>query len=97
MASGARNSWLKVRRKFFSFSLIRFLLHGLPEITAYFLGGLAGGIISFTILDYKLGTKKLLKELPGSFKDVSMLIVAAIALVIISGLIEVLITPLFIQ
>ena len=35
--------------------LVRYLIHGIPEILAYFVGALAGGIISFGIIkkDFK--------------------------------------------
>jgi len=77
----------------FSFSLVRFLVHGIPEVTAYFIGGLAGGILSFTILDYKFGGKALLKKLYISLKDSSALIAAAVLLLVVAALIEVFIVP----
>jgi len=80
----------------FSFAIVRYLLHGIPEITAFFLGGLAGGIISFTILDYKLGLKKFLSKMSNSLKDASMLTVSAILLLVLATLIEVFVTPMFI-
>lgn len=78
----------------FSFTLVRYFIHGLPEITAYFIGGLAGAIISFTILDYKIGVKKIMKKLPKTMKDVCMLIGIAVGLLVISALVEVYIIPL---
>ena len=81
----------------FSFAILRFLLHGIPEMLAYFIGGLAGGIISFTFLDSKLGARKFALKLTSSLKNVSLLILVAAILVVVSGIIEVLITPLFIQ
>ena len=81
----------------FSFALVRYLIHGIPEIAAYFLGGLAGGIIAFTVLDYKLGWKKLVEKLPDTLKDVVMILGIAIALLLISTTIEIFITPLFIR
>lgn len=77
----------------FSFALLRFLIHGIPEITAYFLGGLAGGVVSFALLDYKFGIKKLRTNLLSSFKDASVLTIAAIVILILATVIEVFVTP----
>lgn len=78
----------------FSFALIRYLIHGLPEITAYFIGGLAGAIISFTVLDYKLGVKKIMKKVPKTMKDVCLLMGIAIGLLVISAFLEVYLIPI---
>ncbi|MBU1111904.1 MAG: stage II sporulation protein M [archaeon] len=80
-----------------SFAALRYLVHGIPEVTAYFIGGLAGGIISFTILDYKLGLSKLFKKSYRPLKDATYLIIGALILLVISALIEVFITPILIQ
>ena len=34
----------------FSIGLMKYLVHGVPEIIAYFIGGLAGGIRSIAII-----------------------------------------------
>ncbi|MEM2873979.1 MAG: stage II sporulation protein M [Candidatus Nanoarchaeia archaeon] len=67
----------------------RFLLHGIPEITAYFIAGLAGGIISIAAARHKL-TEPEFKEV---VKDAIELVLLAIALMIISAFIEVYISP----
>ena len=79
----------------FSFALVRYLIHGLPEMTSYFIGGLAGAIISFTLLDYSIGLKKFLPKLGGSLKNAGLLFLFAVVLLILSTGIEVVITPLF--
>ena len=79
----------------FSFALLRYLIHGIPEITSYFLGGLAGGIVSFAILDYKLGIKTFYKKFPRLAKDATLLIIGAIILLIIAALIEIYIISIF--
>ena len=35
----------------FSLGLARYMIHGIPEIAAYFIGGLAGGIISVAVIN----------------------------------------------
>lgn len=80
-----------------SFSLIRYLLHGIPEITGYFFGGIAGAVISASILDYSRGMKKFSESMSSSLKDALYLIVGGVILILVSGLIEVFIAPLFIQ
>ncbi len=42
----------------FSLGLLRYAIHGVPEIGAYFIGGLAGSIISIAVIRHDLGTKK---------------------------------------
>ena len=78
-----------------SFATLRYLLHGIPEIASYFIGGLAGGIISFAILDYKFGFKKFFEKFSRPLKDAVMLIVFAIVLLIVAALIEISIIRIF--
>ena len=40
-----------------SLSFFRYFIHGIPEILAYFIGGLAGGILSASIINHEVGTK----------------------------------------
>ncbi len=75
----------------FSFSLLRYFIHGIPEILAYFVGGLAGGIISIAITKHDIGTKDFNKVLIDSID----LIIIAVALLFGAGLLEVYVTPLF--
>ena len=79
-----------------SFALIRYMMHGIPEIAAYFLGGLAGAVIGFTILEYKIGLGKLSDKLGGSLKDAVSLVLLGVVLLLIAALIEILIAPLFV-
>jgi uncharacterized membrane protein SpoIIM required for sporulation len=74
-----------------SLSLLRYSLHGLPEILAYFVGGLAGGIISVAVIKHDFGTKSFEKIL----LDSSDLIIISLAMLFIAALIEVFITPIF--
>lgn len=74
-----------------SLGLMKYSLHGIPEILAYFIGGLAGGIISIAVIRHDFGTHKFEKII----LDSSDLIVISIALLLAAGLIEVYITPAF--
>jgi uncharacterized membrane protein SpoIIM required for sporulation len=73
-----------------SLGLLRYLLHGIPEILAYFVAGLAGSIISVAVIREKFGTKQFEKII----LDSSNLILIAILILIIAALMEVYITPL---
>lgn len=74
----------------FALGLLRYFIHGIPEILAYFMGGLAGGIISVAVIKHHLSTEKSKKVL----LDAIDLVVLAIFVLFIAGLIEVFITPL---
>jgi len=70
-------------------SLGRYMIHGLPEIAAYFIGTLAGGIMGISILRKEFKTEKFWNVLHDSL----LLISFAIVILIIAALIEVFITP----
>jgi len=67
----------------------KFLVHGIPEISAYFVGGLAGGIISLGIARHQIGTKDFKKTIV----DSAELILLSILILVIAGLLEVYISP----
>ena len=75
----------------FSLWLLRYLIHGIPEIAAYFVGGIAGGIISVAMINKDLET--------GRFKNVMIdaidLVLIAVALLVFAAFVEVYITPIF--
>ena len=75
----------------FSLGLLRYLIHGLPEIAAYFVGGLAGGIISVAMINHDIETEKFKKIM----LDALDLIVIAVAMLVVAALVEVFITPKF--
>ncbi len=77
----------------FTFSLLRFSLHGIIEIIAYFIAGLAGSIISFSLVKHHFSSKKFDKIL----LDVSDLIIISVILILIAAFIEVFITPVVIS
>lgn len=74
----------------FPIALARFMIHGLPEIAAYFIVALAGGIVSVAVIRHEAGTNKFWEILQDSIN----LILIAIAVLFIAALIEVYITPL---
>lgn len=70
--------------------LLRYMVHGIPEIGAYFVGALAGGIISVAIIRKDLhgeGTWQILQ-------DSLLLIIIAIGILVVAALMEVYLTPL---
>lgn len=71
--------------------VFRYMLHGIPEIAAYFIGALAGGILSVAIIRKDLRGEKKWRIL----EDVVLLMVAAIVILIIAGIMEVYLTPSF--
>jgi len=72
-----------------SFGLLKYALHGIPEILAYFIGGLAGGIISVAIIRHDFGTKSFEHIL----LDSTDLIILSVVFLVIAALLEVYITP----
>ena len=75
----------------YSLSLLRYFLHGIPEILAYFVGGLAGGIISVAVIKHEFGTKVFKRIL----LDSSNLVLLAVMVLVIAATLEVYVTPLF--
>jgi len=67
----------------------RYMIHGLPEIAAYFIGALAGGIVSVAIIKHDIHNEKFW----GILQDALNLIIIAVVILFISALIEVFITP----
>lgn len=65
--------------------IVRYALHGIPEITSYFIAALAGGIISVAVIRHDFGTKKLERIVI----DVADLIAISVVLLFIAALIEV--------
>lgn len=72
-----------------SLGLLKYSIHGIPEILAYFVGGLAGGIISVAVIKHDFDTK-VFKHI---LKDFGYLFALAMILVIIAAFLEVYITP----
>lgn len=70
--------------------LARYMIHGFPEIAAYFITALAGGILGIGVIKNKIRDKKMLRIL----KNVVILLFIAIIILIIAALIEVYFTPI---
>jgi uncharacterized membrane protein SpoIIM required for sporulation len=70
--------------------MLRYMIHGFPEITAYFVTALAGGIFGVGIMRHGIGNKKFLRVL----LNVVILISIAIIILLIAAIIEVYFTPL---
>lgn len=71
--------------------MVRYMIHGIPEMAAYFVGGLAGGIISIAVIRHDYRTQKFERIV----FDSSELITLAILILLVAALIEVYITPIF--
>jgi uncharacterized membrane protein SpoIIM required for sporulation len=67
--------------------LARYMIHGIPEIVAYFVAALSGGIISVGVIRYGLKDKRFLRIISNS---VTLLFVS---IIILAGIIEVWVTP----
>jgi uncharacterized membrane protein SpoIIM required for sporulation len=70
--------------------LVRYMIHGFPEIAAYFITALAGGMFGIGVTRHGIGNKKFLKVLV----HIGMLIGIAIVVLLIAAVIEVYFTPL---
>jgi uncharacterized membrane protein SpoIIM required for sporulation len=69
--------------------LMKYMIHGIPEIGAYFVGALAGGIISIAIIKHDVHSEKFWVILQDSLN----LVILSVILLFVAALIEVFITP----
>ena len=70
--------------------LLRFMIHGIPEIAAYFVAALAGGIISIAVIKHEAGTEKFWEVMQDSLN----LIILAVLILFLAAFIEVFILSL---
>jgi uncharacterized membrane protein SpoIIM required for sporulation len=70
--------------------VFRYMIHGVPEISAYFIGALAGGIVSVAVIRRDLRGERIWKVL----QDALLLIIIGIIILFLSALVEVYITPI---
>jgi len=70
--------------------IARYMIHGLPEIAAYFIAALAGGIVSVAVIKHDTRSEKFWSILQDSLN----LIIVAIVILFIAALVEVFITPI---
>jgi uncharacterized membrane protein SpoIIM required for sporulation len=73
-----------------SIGLLRYVIHGVPEILAYFVGALAGGIISVAIIRHDFGTEKF----EHIVLDSADLLFISIGLLFLAAILEVWVTPI---
>lgn len=71
-------------------ALVRYMIHGIPEIASYFIVALAGGMVSIAVIKHETGTNKFWDVLQDSLN----LIILAVIVLFIAALVEVFITPL---
>lgn len=74
----------------FSVGILRYLIHGIPEIIGYFIGGIAGSVISVAMINHDFSTINFKKVLIDSIS----LIILAVFVLLIAALMEVFLTPL---
>ena len=72
-----------------SIGLLKYSIHGIPEILAYFYGGLAGGILSVALIRRHFMTKKF----SAIMVDFSELILIAMGFLVAAAFLEVYVTP----
>lgn len=72
-----------------SLGVLRYMVHGIPEILAYFIGGLSAGIISIAITRHDFRSKKFQHIL----LDSTDLLLLSLVVLLVAALIEVFITP----
>ena len=92
MGDFAKNKLIGVSSYFISvpLALTRYMTHGVFEILAYFVGGLAGGIISVAIINHDINSDKFKIII----RDSLDLVLLSIALLVVAALVEVFVTPL---
>ncbi len=73
--------------------ILRYMIHGIPEIAAYFLTALAGGIFGVGILRNGVKDHKFLRVLENTF----LLLFIAIIILMVAAVVEVYFTPLFFE
>jgi len=71
-------------------ALSRYLLHGVPEMIAYFMAGLAGGIISVAVINHDIKSEKF-KHILFDSVDLSA---GAVVILVLAALLEVFVSPL---
>ncbi|MEM4271598.1 MAG: stage II sporulation protein M, partial [Candidatus Pacearchaeota archaeon] len=69
--------------------MLRYMVHGIPEIASYFIVALAGGLISSAVIRHQVGTENFWEVLQDSLN----LIIIAVIILFIAALMEVFITP----
>lgn len=69
--------------------LLKYAIHGIPEILAYFVAGLAGGIISIAVIRHDFKGKKF----EHIILDTSDLLLLSLGILLVAAILEVWVTP----
>ena len=72
-----------------SVGLLKYTVHGIPEILAYFVAALAGGIISIAVINHDFSSRKFEHIL----LDSADLLMISLAILFVAALLEVFVTP----
>lgn len=75
--------------KIVSLGLLKYVIHGVPEILAYFIGGLAGGIISIAVIRHDFEGRKF----EHIILDTADLLLLSVLILFLAAIFEVYITP----
>jgi len=70
--------------------IVRYMIHGFPEIAAYFITALAGGMFGFGVIKHGIRNRHFVRVL----ENVALLLFLAIIILIVAAVIEVYLTPL---
>ncbi|MBW2979927.1 stage II sporulation protein M [Candidatus Woesearchaeota archaeon] len=73
-----------------SLGLLRYSIHGIPEILGYVYAGLVGGLVSVAIIKHDINSKNLMNLLV----DTSDLLLLSLAFLLLGAVLEVYVTPL---
>jgi len=73
-----------------SLGVLRYSIHGIPEILGYVYAGLVGGLVSMAIIKHDINSKNLMNLLV----DTSDLLLLSLAFLILGAVLEVYVTPL---
>ena len=87
--SAAIGIFAKYRITDIPLGIARYAIHGLPEITAYFITALAGGIFGVGLIRHGFRDEKFLKIV----ENVIILIFIALLILIVAAILEVYVTP----
>ena len=71
-------------------ALLKYMVHGIPEMIAYFMAGLAGGIISIAVIRHDFGSHKFKHILLDSLD----LVFGAVMMLVFAGVLEIFVSPL---
>lgn len=72
-----------------SVGLLKYSVHGIPEILAYFVAALAGGIISIAVINHDFASRKFEHIL----LDSADLLMLSLAILLLAAILEVFVTP----